>query len=68
MLSSEICCIRFPNTVSNDTDEVSELNVRFTVRAEFDEGVVSDCVGSVLCELSVNCEGNRIGSVERSGV
>lgn len=54
--------------MSNDTDEVSELNVRFTVRAEFDEGVVSDCVGSVLCELSVNCEGSRIGSVERSGV
>ena len=68
MLSSEICRIRLPNTVSNDTDEVSELNVRFTVRAEFDEGVVSDCVGSVLCELSVNCEGSLSGSVDRSGV
>lgn len=54
--------------MSNDTDEVSELNVRFTVRAEFDEGVVSDCVGSVLCELSVNCEGSLSGSVDRSGV
>lgn len=68
LLSSEICCIRFPNTVSNDTDEVSELNVWFTLFVEVEESVVSDCVGSVLCELFVNWLGSFVGSVDRSGV
>ena len=68
LLSSEICCMRFPNTASNDSDDASELNERFTVCAELEEGVVSDCVGSVLCELSVNCVGSLVGSVDRSGV